>query len=629
MSKGGAGKVYFVLYLAVILELLIIFIERDEAEEGLRKQQQQAIQIVQTILSQLQTGSGATGITAQPKDNIVLSDKEPQNQVRNYDVVVAVGDPKAQSVVNGKTVRGDDVSKLEYIVSYMNNPAVEDSALGPDSGDIVGGEKIFQAELGTDVGGYQTPKQTFGSSIPADVTDTYFTLNEELTNQQVSKGRRVKVFSVNFKPNMGPGWYRLRFASATNKILGVTGEPTDHDTVRIGNIKLTVLQLRQVQKVLRKERGDGQATQVEQYIDQLLTPDAYKTLSENQGFTSFNVRVTRPEAPPPQQPFASIAIPRDTVYWYNVAPFTVPVTLGPKETSDKTLQGATLTAVDEERGLYQATLTGLQDGANKLLAISRNAGMEAKDEKILMVETPQLKAQNARTNGTKAWRGMRAVVGAQYDPSSDWASLYIPDDHYQTVVEVKGTEVLNRPGTSHRTLTPDLAKQLTVVEGTRPGDIKTSVYWKPGGTPDRSKWVLLLANQSGTSALIQPEDEMSISFPPPQLVAENFDFTVALSPRQKTWTSSQFQVVQRIGATDYGVRATATCSDCDKYGINVELEQIDDQNAQLKVFVPDFNRLLKQSKEVSGQKLQIDITLQGKGNSRSEIMTITPLISAR
>jgi len=37
MSKGGAGKVYFVLYLAVILELLIIIVERDEAEEHLVK----------------------------------------------------------------------------------------------------------------------------------------------------------------------------------------------------------------------------------------------------------------------------------------------------------------------------------------------------------------------------------------------------------------------------------------------------------------------------------------------------------------------------------------------------------------------------------------------------------------
>jgi len=628
MSKGGAGKVYFVLYLAVILELLIIFIERDEAEEGLRRQQQQAIQIVQTILSQLQTGTGSTGITAQPKDNIVLSEKEQQNNVRNYDVMVAVGDPKAQSVVNGKTVRGDDVSKLSYIVSYLSNPEVEETELGPDSADIANGTKIFEAELGTDVGSYTEPKQVYGSSIPADITDRYFTLNEQLTNEQVSKGRRVKVFSVNFKPNQGPGWYRLRFNSATNKILGVTGEPTDHDTVRIGNIKLTVLQLRQVQKVLRKERGDGQATQVERYIDQLLTPDAYKQLSENQGFTSFDVRVTRPELPPPAQPFATISVPRDTIYWYNVAAFVVPVTLGPKEAS-KDVSGARLVLTNEERNQYNAIIDSPQEGTNKVSAVSRNANMTAQDEKVLVVQAPRLKAWNARTNGTKAWRGMRAVVGSQYDPSSDWESPYIPDDHYQTVVEIKGSEVLNRPGTSMRTLPPEVAKQLTVAEGTRSGDIVTKVYWKPGGTADRSQWKLLLANQPGTDAVIQPEDEMSISFPLPQLIAENYDFTVTLTPRNKTWTSPQFQMVQRIGSTDYGVRASATCADCDKYGINVELEQVDDQTAQLKLYVPDFNRVLRQMKEISGQKLEVDIALQGKGNSRSEIMTITPLISPR
>src|SRR5687768_5473678 len=122
MSKGGAGKVYFVLYLAVILELLIIFIERDEAEEHPRREQQQAIEIVQTILSQLQTGSGTTGITVSPKDNIVLDEKTPSNNVRNYDVDVSVGDPRATLQVGGQTMRGDDVGLLEYIVSHTPNP---------------------------------------------------------------------------------------------------------------------------------------------------------------------------------------------------------------------------------------------------------------------------------------------------------------------------------------------------------------------------------------------------------------------------------------------------------------------------------------------------------------------------
>jgi hypothetical protein len=60
MSKGGggAGKVYFVLYLAVVLELLIIIVERDEAEEGLLQKQKETMQIVESILSQLQSGAG-------------------------------------------------------------------------------------------------------------------------------------------------------------------------------------------------------------------------------------------------------------------------------------------------------------------------------------------------------------------------------------------------------------------------------------------------------------------------------------------------------------------------------------------------------------------------------------------
>lgn len=74
MSKGGAGKVYFVLYLAVILELLIIIVERDEAEEHLVQKQRESMRIVESILSQLQSGSGSTGINTRPQDEITLKD---------------------------------------------------------------------------------------------------------------------------------------------------------------------------------------------------------------------------------------------------------------------------------------------------------------------------------------------------------------------------------------------------------------------------------------------------------------------------------------------------------------------------------------------------------------------------
>lgn len=630
MSKGGAGKVYFVLYLAVILELLIIFIERDEAEEGLRKQQQQAIEIVQTILSQLQTGTGATGITASPKDNIVLSDKDPASTVRNYTVMVAVGDPKAQNP--GSDIRGDDISKLEYIVSHTSDPNLEEVKLGPDSADIEGGNIIFKAELGKDVGSYTDPKQTYGSSIPADVTDKYFTLNEELTNEQISKGRRVKVFSVNFKPNQGPGWYRLRFTSATNKILGVTREPTDNDTVRIGNVRLSVKQLRQVQKVLRKERAGGEPSQVETYVDQLLTPDAYKTLAENQGFTSFNVHVVRPELPPPAQPFASISASRDTIYWLDAAPFSIPVTLGPKEASREVSGGARLVEADANRNLYNATIEQPQPGTVQLTAKAFNAGMQAVDEKVLVVEKPMLRQARFDKNnptqmiasGIDQWRGLSATIGVPYDPSSEWQNPAIPADHYQTVVAIKGTEVLNRPGVTFKNLPQEVQKALTITDGTKPDDIVTRVYWKPGGTGDRARWVLLMSNQSDPAAVVQLEKrKMTVSYRKPEIIADQYDFIVGMSSKNKSTKSPTFQAIQRIGQSDYPVSVQYDCPDCNAAGLVVTLEQDSDREWHFVVSTNDFTKLLKNQAQYNGKKFDIDMTLTGKGDPKKELMSFT------
>lgn len=69
---GGPGKVYFVLYLAVVLELLIIIVDRDEAEEALLRKQRETMKIVESILSQLQSGSGTEGINTRPQDEITI-----------------------------------------------------------------------------------------------------------------------------------------------------------------------------------------------------------------------------------------------------------------------------------------------------------------------------------------------------------------------------------------------------------------------------------------------------------------------------------------------------------------------------------------------------------------------------
>jgi len=117
MSKGGAGKVYFVLYLAVILELLIIIVERDEAEEHLMKKQQESMRIVESILTQLQSGAGTEGINTRPQDAIVLSEKLPAEQqkffkkFRTYYIEVGVTDVASALNMEGM----DDAQKKEKI----------------------------------------------------------------------------------------------------------------------------------------------------------------------------------------------------------------------------------------------------------------------------------------------------------------------------------------------------------------------------------------------------------------------------------------------------------------------------------------------------------------------------------
>ncbi len=115
---GGAGKVYFILYLAVVLELLIIIVERDEAEELLLRKQRETMRIVESILSQLQSGSGTEGINTRPQDEITIP---PPNinmreimgadikSSRKYIVEVGVTD------VSAELKRKEGESEKEYL----------------------------------------------------------------------------------------------------------------------------------------------------------------------------------------------------------------------------------------------------------------------------------------------------------------------------------------------------------------------------------------------------------------------------------------------------------------------------------------------------------------------------------
>lgn len=428
MSKGGAGKVYFVLYLAIILELLIIFIERDEAEEHLRRQQRDAIQIVQTILSQLQTGAGVSAITTRPKDNITLDSKDPETTIRVYDVLVAVGDSNSISEdAQGQKIKGDDIPELLYKVSHNGDPNIPEEELPLDTTDL--GDPFFIAKLGTNNAtgadkyqGYFNPTQVKGTAAPTGDPTAYFQLNAEMTAQELAKGRRVKVFRVNFKPTQSQGWYRLRFESKTNQIMGVIGaEPSDQDTVRIGNVKLTVKQLRSVKKFLEKEKGsDPSQGRVLEYIEKLLNPEEWPYLPGNQGANAIDVRVVQPDEPPPAEPVARINFPRQDIYWYIGSAFDVPVTVGPSDGGSWRANYGNVVK-DAETGKYQLVMDNPPVGdLNIELSATNGAGQQATDAKILHVEKPQLTVDPRRL------RLLRATIGSKYLPESEWVSTQIP-----------------------------------------------------------------------------------------------------------------------------------------------------------------------------------------------------------
>jgi len=202
MSKGGAGKVYFVLYLAVILELLIIIVERDEAEEHLIAKQKESMKIVQSILAQLQTGTGVEGLSTRPQDQIVLKDAAWANQPgmnlikeeREYLVEVGVTDvmndlskvlqddhldSKQKEERLRDFVLASNVREIYYQIwhSSDDNKNITDFPTDAEIGDVLEkGSGINEVSHGWTLLGYQraTFDQTWlnDAQIPLELTKT-------------------------------------------------------------------------------------------------------------------------------------------------------------------------------------------------------------------------------------------------------------------------------------------------------------------------------------------------------------------------------------------------------------------------------------------------------------------------
>ncbi len=332
MSHGGGGvaKVYFVLYLAVLLELLIIIVERDEAEEHLHRQNSETMKIVESILSQLYSGSGSESINTKPQDEITLPAEADMATIkeifgtelktsRKYSIEVGITDvTSAVKKKEGETSKEYDarvkkllslanVEELEYQIFYtpvQNVDSVPDfqsddyirenridfmtfqkgqSFPGPNGEpwQFVGAYKLnFDKDAAYNnlnisdlkntldfVPVYQRLQRAGSGEAPRGFEDSAFYYSDHLTRETAKRyttGAQKRVFIVHFEPTERnkAGIYKLRFASQTNRVLGVASmsdkkiEVPDDAMVNIGTVQLSVKDLKKVAKELKRRHPE-------------------------------------------------------------------------------------------------------------------------------------------------------------------------------------------------------------------------------------------------------------------------------------------------------------------------------------------------------------------------------------
>lgn len=390
MSKGGAGKVYFVLYLAVILELLIIIVERDEAEEHLVKKQRESQRIVESILTQLQSGAGTEGINTRPQDEIVLTEKLPTDQQKNfkkfrtYTIEVGVTDVAGSDKLDGLDPKQKqdrietlkklaNVQELQYEIYYNTSKEIDipsappeksfaKPTLSPEVGDEIKDPNrpdapswILQASkrIELDLSKTEDYKEPFyaesnikagdlnryapNEAVSANTVFQYSKEKTEIISQRNGGKLNKRAFVVNFQPPTQPGWYKLRFSSRTNRILGLSADQKladlkDDAKVNIGTVQLKVKDLEIVKRDLTQQLEslglpsaqdliDGK-TDIEKflsdidasrekaktpeergkvnlygYIARLLAPGRSKTFDQNKGSIEIDIRVQQPDVP--------------------------------------------------------------------------------------------------------------------------------------------------------------------------------------------------------------------------------------------------------------------------------------------------------------------------------------------
>ncbi|TAE25875.1 MAG: hypothetical protein EAZ92_11560 [Candidatus Kapaibacterium sp.] len=391
MSKGSAGKVYFVLYLAVILELLIIIVERDEAEDHLRKREREAREIIQDILGQMQVGPGNENLTSRINDEISLVSDEavkisgiPYKKYRFYNIEVGVNDgSSALMAANGADTAQTlallkhltNAEHLRYEILFLQNDATDVPAQDAAWRSVGAMELVLDtaSTLAWKAPAYKAENEAACKTYSANTAGAVFSYNAVETDKLAEEkgGRYLKrIFTTNFQPTQA-GWYKLRYTSRTNRIMGVGGdaasfdEVSDESKVNIGAMQLTVKKLRKVQKMLERElesynvpqmntliaakneeeaakffalldsaksalkrersgESDGALVQdivrkIDVYGDmaKLLAPNKSRYFAQNSGAMEINIRVTKP---PVAIVKANVALPQNVYLFDKLTP---------------------------------------------------------------------------------------------------------------------------------------------------------------------------------------------------------------------------------------------------------------------------------------------------------------------
>ncbi len=391
MSKGSAGKVYFVLYLAVILELLIIIVERDEAEDHLRKREREAREIIQDILGQMQVGPGNENLTSRINDEISLVSDEavkisgiPYKKYRSYNIEVGVNDgSSALMATNGADTAQTlallkhltNAEHLRYEILFLQNDATDVPVQDAAWRSVGAMELVLDtaSTLAWKAPVYKAENEAACTTYSANAAGAVFSYNAVETDKLAEEkgGRYLKrIFTTNFQPTQA-GWYKLRYTSRTNRIMGVGGdaasfdEVSDESKVNIGAMQLTVKKLRKVQKMLERElesynvppmntliaakneeetakffalldsakaalkrerSGENDASLVQDIVRKidvygdmakLLAPNKSRYFAQNSGAMEINIRVTKP---PVAIVKANVALPQNVYLFDKLTP---------------------------------------------------------------------------------------------------------------------------------------------------------------------------------------------------------------------------------------------------------------------------------------------------------------------